>query len=363
MFVNKLLFLCIIILLPIIFATPGYGIETTEQPVLEIADSKEYIMENLTYLVEFWQNSEDTNRKEFYERVKELESEISETNNDLQKNYDDLRNNEQSDANKLLTALTTATTGIGGKELAQGVSEQNADKTNEQNMNAYIATFSCSYGNGKIVKFGPDEIELPGGNDSEMIKLRNDYFSLANNLKEIKNVLDLSPGIESSIIFDKADIRLYDNETNVNNKGVYTSFYRANALNNETDKSNIEKEQTESKNRVTAGATLVGTGVVGGIIGNMLINKNSSKDNSSEIIAKRDALKSELHDYIQSEIAHCNEQITEAKSLANKIKTLQLSQDDGDEAELLDFADKIDKLTLLSNDSDIRLFPGHPICK
>lgn len=190
---------------------------------------------------------------------------------DAKKKYEDAKTNEQSTANRTLTAVTTAATGIGGMELAQGLSEQKADKDAEQDMAAYLATFRCEYGNGKSVKGGTTEIELPGGNDSEMMKLRNEYFALAASLKERKEALGMKPGIESEVILDKAQMGLYDDENVGITDGAYASLYRA-AMGNEKDQAKLQEMKDTSKKRVVDGAIAVGAGVAVGIVGNSLIN-------------------------------------------------------------------------------------------
>ncbi len=191
---------------------------------------------------------------------------------EAKKKYEDAKANEQSMANKTLTALTTAATGIGGMELARGLSEQKADKDAENSMAAYIATMRCTYGDGKQVKAGPDEIELPGGNNQQLMNLRAEYFALAADLKERKTALGLKPGIESEEILDKAATGLYDDETKGIDSGAYASLYRAQMLGSDADQAKIDAEQKASKNRVIAGAVVGGVGVVGGIVGNSLIN-------------------------------------------------------------------------------------------
>ncbi len=189
-----------------------------------------------------------------------------------QKAYEDAKANEQSMANKTLTALTTAATGIGGMELAMGLSEQKADKDAANSMAAYIATMRCTYADGKQVKAGPDEIELPGGNNQQLTNLRAEYFALAADLKERKTALGMQPGIESEEILDKAATGLYDDETKGIDSGAYASLYRAQMLGSDADQAKIDAEQKASKNRVIAGAVVGGVGVVGGIVGNSLIN-------------------------------------------------------------------------------------------
>ena len=191
---------------------------------------------------------------------------------DLEDDYKAKKENEQSTANKTLTALTTAATGIGGMELAMGLSEQSADKNAANSMAAYIATMRCTYANDKQVKAGPEEIELPGGNNQQLMNLRAEYFALANDLKERKSALGMQPGIESTEILDKSATGLYDDENIGITSGAYESLYRAQMLGSETDQAKIDAQAKEAKNRVIAGAVVGGVGVVGSIVGNSLIN-------------------------------------------------------------------------------------------
>ena len=207
---------------------------------------------------------------------------------ELQRAYEDAKANEQSLANRTLTALTVAATGIGGMELARGLAEQRADKEADQDMAAYIETMRCTYGDGKQVKAGPEEIELPGGNDATLMSLRNEYFALASDLKERKEALGMTPGIESETILDKAQMGLYDDENVGISSGAYASLYRAKALDSEEDKTKIEEEQSASKKRVIGGGVAAGAGAVGGIVGNGLINdafdikKNKTRSSQQE---------------------------------------------------------------------------------
>lgn len=217
---------------------------------------------------------------------------------ELQKAYEEAKANEQSLANRTLTALTVAATGLGGMELARGLAEQKADKEAEADMTAYIETMRCTYGDGKQVKAGPEEIELPGGNNAELMKLRSEYFALASDLKERKEALGMKPGIESEVIMDKSEMGLYDDENIGITDGAYASLYRAKALNSETDQAKINEDKEASKKRVIGGAVAAGVGVVGGVVGNSLINgklgekiKNSKNNkNDSDIKEKLNEL-------------------------------------------------------------------------
>ncbi len=189
-----------------------------------------------------------------------------------QQAYENAKAKEQSMENKLTTALSTAATGIGGMELAQGLAEQKADKAAAEDMAAYINTMRCTYGKGKSVKAGNEEIELPGGNSDELMKLRNEYFALAADLKARKDALGMKPGIESEEILDKAQLDLYSQENVGITDGAYASLYRSQMLGSEKDKSQIDEDAKESKNRVIGGGVAAGVGVVGGAVGDSLIN-------------------------------------------------------------------------------------------
>ena len=213
-------------------------------------------------------------------------------------NYDTAKEKEKSLANRTLTAATTVATGIGGMELAQGLAEQNAYKDAQQDMDAYMQTFSCSYDGGKKYNRG-ETVELPGGN--QLFSLYQEYKNLAADLKLRKDALEMRPGIESEIIFDKADMGLYDNKGRGIENGSYASLYRA-ANGNDADKTALEEMQETSVKRVKGGAIAAGAGAAIGIVGDKLINdvdwnaikekKNNSKENKDKINAFVQGLKS-----------------------------------------------------------------------
>lgn len=197
---------------------------------------------------------------EYEDKTKKLE--------ELQKAYDEAKEREQSLANRTLTAVTMAATGIGGMELAQGLAEQKADKDAEQDMTAYMETFRCEYGGGKSVKGGTAEIQLPA---DTLFDLYQEYITLAADLKERKEMLGLAPGIESEVIIDKATAGLYDDKASEISNGTYASIYRA-KMGNETDQAKLQEMADTSKKRVTGGAIAAGVGTGVGIIGNSMIN-------------------------------------------------------------------------------------------
>jgi len=190
----------------------------------------------------------------------------------LEDTYKDKKATEQSLANRTLTATAIAASGIGTMELLQGRAEQKADAEAEQAMDALIATMHCTYGNGKQVKAGPDSIELPGGNDADLMKYRTEYFALAKDLKERKDALGMKPGIEAEEILDKSAMGLYDDESLGIESGAYASLYRAKMLGSETDQKKIDEAKEASAKRVKGGAIAAAGGILVGVAGNALIN-------------------------------------------------------------------------------------------
>lgn len=289
--------------------------------------------------------TENTNPKiaELYQQLQDAQNKIDEIKSEhldkLSENYQAVHENEQSLENRALTATTTAATGIGGMELARGLSEQKADKDAEQNMTAYLETFRCEYGDGKSVKGGQAPIELPGGNDEVLMNLRNEYFALAESLKERKEALGLKPGIESEIVLDKAQMSLYDDENVGITGGAYASLYRA-QMGNETDQTQIDEEKEKSSNRVKGGAIAAGAGVVGGIVGNAIINKDAPKNQSEEINREYDKKLAEatkeqenLTNQLNQAIAENAKQVKEYNSnLANYKEQVSKIQNDLDSA-------------------------------
>ena len=211
---------------------------------------------------------------------------------ELQKNADAMKEKEQSTANKLLGGAAIGATGIGAMQAASAYSEQQADEEAEQAMKAYLATFHCNYGGGINVQGGEKEVQLPGGN--ELINLYAEYVNLANNLKVRKAALDMRPGIESEAILDSATSGLYDDVAIGKTSGAFTSLARALMDPEGEDAKAWAAQKDASAQKMKTGLTMAGIGAVGGAVGNLLINKNSEKENSKEINAKYEKLKKKL---------------------------------------------------------------------
>ena len=209
-------------------------------------------------------NSKTNNAKTPEQSTKEKAA-VQKKIDDAKAKLDKAKETEQSTANRMLGGLSTAATGIGGMQLAQGIAEKQADSAADKDMATYIATMKCTYGDGKSVPFSTEPIELPGGNNADLMKYRAEYFKLAADLKERKTALDMKPGIESEEILDKATMGLYDDENTGITGGHYASRYRA-TTGSEQDQKGLSSDKKEAKNRMIAGGVIAGVGVVGGIV-------------------------------------------------------------------------------------------------
>lgn len=201
----------------------------------------------------------------------------------LYKNYQNAVAKEQSTANKLLGAIAIGAGGIGGMMLASGLAERAADEDAERDMAAYIATFKCDYGQGMNIKGGESNITLPGAN--VLLPIYNEYIALAADLKERKEALELSLGIESEIILNAAETGLYDNESTGKTDGAYASIYRALMDENSDDAKELDAQTAETNKQIKTGAIVGGTGLGVGLIGDAVINGNllnKSQDTKSQ---------------------------------------------------------------------------------
>ena len=261
-------------------------------------------------------------------QVESLDDELDENMTALEANYKNMQDKEKSFENRMLGGLTMAATGIGGMELARGLAEQSADKAAEADMQAYLATFQCRIGDagGKSYKGGEMGIEVSGGN--QLTSLYQQYVDLAADLKERKTALGMAPGIESTVVMDKANMGLYDatGGSGVEN-GTYASLYRA-SRGNAADQQKLAEQKDTSSTRVKAGAIAAGAGAVAGMVGNYAIN-HDNKDKSSELLAQRQEiranLKSRFNEIAEQLIQECNTLIQEHKDYAQTLTPEQLS--------------------------------------
>ena len=284
--------------------------ETVETPATEGSEESEPKEEKVEEASESVESEFEKGSNEETEKAKAAEDKAANPDAEQQDKLDEAQSkidaakdklaaaedNQNSWQNRLLNGLTIAATGIGGMQLAQGIAEKSADSAADKDMEAYMKTMYCKYGGMHTVPFGIDPVELPGGNDSEVMQYRNEYLAKAASLKTRKEALGLKPGIESEEILDRASMGLYDDENRGVTGGHYASRYRA-ETGSEDDKKGLDSAKKEAKTRMIAGGVVAGVGIVGGIVGNSIINgrlgklikeKNSDfdKDDNDKAIRK-----------------------------------------------------------------------------
>ena len=301
---------------------------------------------------------------ELYQKLQDKSAEIAgieyERLGALEENATAMYEKEQSLENKTLTATTTATTGLGAMGAANAYAQRLADADAEEEMSAYITTMRCEYGNGKQVDLGNEET-LPGGN--ELANYYAEYKQLAETLKATKKALNLRPGIESEILYDRAESGIYRYQTAEQQSGAYTSLSRAlmNPEGNDATAWNAQKH--ESSENLKTGLIAAGGGIVAGIIGNYEINKDAPKESSDKINQEYDNKVSKVNKEktdIETElVAAIDENRQRVQEYNQKVRQLQESRNEIQNAhtdcrELFgDYIGAVNDLELIENETDL----------
>lgn len=204
---------------------------------------------------------------------------------ELKDNAQKMKDKEQSTANKALGAAAIGATGIGGMNLMSGMAEQKADDAAEEDMKAYLATFVCDYGQGRNIKGGERDIDLPGGN--ELLTQVNEYKALAADLKIRKEALGKTPGIEAEVIYDIAETGLYDNVGMGRQSGAYASVSKALMDENSDDAKAWAEQKADTASKIKTGAITAGIGAIGGLVGNLAINSGEKNKNKVDEINQK----------------------------------------------------------------------------
>lgn len=257
--------------------------------------------------------------------VDDLEKLDTEYEANLAENANAMRETEQSTANKLLGGASIAATGIGGMQLASAIAENRADDAAERDMAAYLATFHCDYGAGHNIMGGETNIQLPAGDT--LLQLRQEFAELAADLKIRKYALELPAGIESDVIMDSATMGLYDDVSLGKTDGAYTSLAQVLSNPDSADATEWAQQRSDTKSQLTTGAVMAGVGIVGGIAGDLLINRDAPQEQSAEIKAEYETKKqtqeqkiSDDVDALQTAIDQNKQKITEYNDLVAQHK-------------------------------------------
>ena len=216
---------------------------------------------------------------------------------ELKSNADAMKEKEQSTENKLLSGASMGAMGIAGMQTLSALSEQRADQQAEQDMTAYLATFRCDFGQGKFIKGGQTNVELPGA--GQLSTLYNEYMNLAEDLKTRKESLGLAQGIESEVIIDTSVINLYD-DVGTGRNGTFTSLAKALSDSTSADAAEWAEQKEKTSQQIKNGIITMVTTAVASTAINKFINDNKPKELSKEIIAKYDAKRQQIREDLSS---------------------------------------------------------------
>jgi flagellar motor protein MotB len=193
---------------------------------------------------------------------------------DAEDAYRNEYDNAQSWANKGTTALSTLMTGEGAMMAARAIAERKADNEAEREMAEYVSKMKCEYGGGQSVNLGDTET-LPGGN--EMFSYKTEFKQLAEKLKATKAALNLRPGIEAEVLYDRAETGLYQYQTTERQSGGFTSLSRALMNPEGADAEQWNAQRAETNRNLWVGGALATVGLAGSYIANRAINKDHVK--------------------------------------------------------------------------------------
>lgn len=248
---------------------------------------------------------------------------------ELKSNADAMKEKEQSTENKLLSGASMGAMGIAGMQTLSALSEQRADQQAEQDMTAYLATFRCDFGQGKFIKGGQTNVELPGA--GQLSTLYNEYMNLAEDLKTRKESLGLAQGIESEVIIDTSVINLYDDVgTGIN--GTFTSLAKALSDSTSADAAEWAEQKEKTSQQIKNGIITMVTTAVASTAANKLINDNKPKELSKEIIAKYDAKRQQIREDLSSIETESEQDVQTAATTENN-KTPALQEEEEEEKE------------------------------
>ncbi len=168
-------------------------------------------------------------------------------------------------------AITVGATGIGGSMMAAGIAEQNQDELAKLKAAGNISTIKCGYGSVQDIAIDTMGISLDNGN--ALIDLYGEYQTIANRVKNSKESLGMLPGIESEVVFDKANSGLYDN---TGSGAINKSFAAASeSVRNPTGQNaeQFQSQQDESAKQKTTGMVVGGAGLLFGATSDVLIDQ------------------------------------------------------------------------------------------
>ena len=86
----------------------------------------------------------------------------------------------------------------------------------------------------------------------------------------------MPPGLESETIINNATAGLYDDTSTGTASNAYTSVYRALTDSTGADAAALREQTNAAKQQTNVGAIIGGAGIIGGAVGNLLINRDDN---------------------------------------------------------------------------------------
>ncbi|MCR4917807.1 MAG: hypothetical protein K5912_02565, partial [Alphaproteobacteria bacterium] len=148
----------------------------------------------------------------------------------------------------------------------------------------------------------------------------------------------MKPGIETEVVYDKAESGLYHYENIGKTGGAYTSLSNALLDANSEDAAAWDAEKDKTKKRLIAGATVAGVGAVGGFVGDKLIDKKYDKKIAK--IEEKFSTTNEVQEIAEVEEAEEAKAQAEAEEQARKEAEEQTKKEAEEQAKENDDAQK-----------------------
>ena len=186
---------------------------------------------------------------------------------------------EESGSQRMISGAAMGAGGIGLSKYMSAKSEESADKEAEEDMKSYLETFRCKVSD-KQYKGGEKNISTDGGN--ALIENYQEFKTLSAQLKEKKELLEMSAGIESEVVLDKANIGLYDDVNIGKTTGHYASVSKALTDPDSEDAKKWNEEKDKTKNTKIAGGVAAVAGIGGGLVGNMILERKAGNNAKSD---------------------------------------------------------------------------------
>jgi len=287
----------------------------------ECTDPNTYELKNGKCEPKTPQGTTETEQQEQQTETPELDEEKVEKAKQSQKEYELAREKEK--AGRVNAGISTLATGLGGYAAVSSYFEQEADKKAEADMNEYLKGMNCNYSGGGVASLG-ETVEIPGGD--ELFDYYNQYRNLANNLKQTKAALNLTPGLEAQVVYENSNLYQYSSRTP--RSGSTASLARALMDKDSEDATAWNAQKEESAKNLRTGALVAAGGLAFGISNRIALDKKYNK----RFEKLREDFKKANEEFVA---AHDGVKVTELETRITDLETLTTGQDETIQAQAL----------------------------